>query len=149
MKQKGFTLVELLIYFGLLSILMTILMRVFTGITDVQLSSEAASHVAEDARYIYSRLVYDVPRASNIVSSGSSLILLINGVANTYSVSSGNLVLANGDGINQLNSVGTQVSDLSFTEIGKSIQIKYTITSTTQDINGPDSKIIETTIALR
>lgn len=149
MKKTGFTLVELLIYIGLLAILMAILTRLFTGITDVQLTSEATGAVEEDSRYIYSRLAYDIPRATNIVGTGSSLILLINGVANTYSISGNNLVLANDAGVNQLNSIGSGVTNLSFTQVGNSVQIAFTITSTIESSGGPDTRNIETTIALR
>ncbi len=159
-SKKGFTLVELLIYIGLLTILMAILTRIFTGIIDVQLSSEATGAVEEDGRYIYSRLTYDVGRATGVVTpavpgdQSNSLTLLIDGVANTYSISSNNLMLANGQGADQLNSEGTTISNVSFERLGNvggkdSVQVKYTITSTTQQVSGPDTKNIETTIALR
>lgn len=158
--NKGFSLVELLIYIGLLTILMTILTRMFTSITDVQLSSEATGAVEEDGRYIYTRFAYDVGRASSVVtpaslgSQSSTLTILIDGVANTYSLSSGNLMLANGQGAQQLNSVGSTISNLTFERLGNvngkdSIQVNYTVSSTTQQVNGQDTKNIQTTIALR
>lgn len=160
MKNKGFSLVELLIYIGLLAILMAILTRIFTGIVDVQLSSEATGSVEEDSRYIYTRLAYDVGRTDSVVTpanlgdQSSSLTLLINGIVNTYSLSGTNLMLANDQGASPLNSMNTGISNVSFQLLGntggeKSVQIKYTITSTTQQANGPDTKSIETTIALR
>ena len=159
-KAKGFTLVELLIYMGLLTILMAILTRIFTGIIDVQLSSEATGAVEEDGRYIYSRLTYDVGRAASILTPSSlgdqtnTLTILIGDVAHTYAIDNNNLVLANNQGIDQLNSVGTRISNVSFQRLGNvggkdSIQIKFTITSTTEQVNGPDTKNIETTVALR
>jgi len=153
--RQGFSIVELLIYIGLLAILMVIMTRVFTSIIDVQLSSEATGSVEEDGRYIYSRVAYDIDRASGVVTPANagdisnSLTLLIDGMANTYTLVSGNLMLENALGLNQLNSVGTNVSNLSFQKIANSIQIKFTISSTTQQINGPDTKNIETTVALR
>jgi len=155
-KNTGFTLVELLIYSGLLAILITILTRLFTATVDVQLSSEAASAVEEDSRYIYSRLAYDLAQADSIVlpaspgTSSNSLTIMIGSVAHTYSVSDSNLML----GTDQLNSSGTILSNVSFYRLGNvngkdSIQIKFTITSTTQNISGPDTKNIETTIAQR
>jgi type II secretory pathway pseudopilin PulG len=155
-KNRGFTIVELLIYSGLLAILITILTRLFTATVDVQLSSEAASAVEEDSRYIYSRLAYDITRADSIVTlaspgeSSNSLTITIGSVANTYSMIGNNLML----GTDQLNSSGTILSNLSFYRLGNvngkdSIQIKFTITSTTQQVNGPDTKNIETTITQR
>ena len=159
-KQNGFSLVELLIYIGLLLTLMVIVTRIFTAIIDVQLSTEATGSVEEDGRYIYSRLAYDIGRATSVVTPATlgaqsgSLTLLIGGTANTYSLSSNNLVLANGLGVDQLNSSGTSISNLSFQLLGNvngkdSLQIKYTITSTTQLTSGTDTKDIETTVALR
>lgn len=158
--RQGFTLVELLIYFGLLTILMTILTRIFTGINDVQLESVATGAVEEDGRYLYSRLAYDIARATSVVTpaalgdSTGTLTLMIGTVANTYSINSTNLILANDQGADQLNSVGTQISNLSFRRLGNvngkdSVQVKFTITSTTLQVKGPDTKDIETTIALR
>jgi len=159
-KNSGFTLVELLIYIGLLTIFMSIVTRIFTGIIDVQLSSEATGSVEEDGRFIYSRMAYDVSRATSVItpsdlgSQTNSLIILIGGVTNTYRVSGDNLVLDNNFGTNQLNGMGTHISNLSFQRLGNvngqySIQMKFTITSTTQQINGPDTKNIETTIAIK
>lgn len=159
-KNRGFTLVELLIYIGLLTIFMSIVTRIFTGIIEVQLSSEATGSVEEDGRFIYSRLSYDVSRATSVLTpSGlgdqtNSLTILIGGETHTYSMNSNNLMLVNNLGANQLNSAGTRISNLSFQRLGNvngqySIQAKFTITSTTQQINGPDTKNIETTIALK
>ncbi len=145
MKKNGFTIVELLLYIGLLTIFMTIVTRLFTGITDEQLSAEAAGAVEQDSRFLYNRFAYDIPRASGIVNAGSSLTLVIDGVQISYQLNNGNL-LRLGDA---LNSAGTRISDLSFSQVGKSVQMKFTITSTTQTVRGADSKTIETTIALR
>lgn len=160
LNKTGFSLVELLIYIGLLAILMTILSRIFTGIIDVQLSSEATGAVEEDGRFIYARMAYDIGRAQSVVSPvnlgdvADTLILQIDGVTNTYNVSSNNLVLTNAYGSSQLNSVGSVISNLSFQRLGNvngkdSILVTYTVTSTTVNIRGADTKTIETTIALR
>jgi len=144
-KQRGFSLVELLIYFGLLAILLAIMTGIFGGITDVQLSSEATGAVEEDSRYIYTRLAYDIGRATSVVSvSTNELILLIDNAATTYRIFNNNLVL----GADPLNSVGTQISNLSFQRLGNSIQIIFTITSTTKDVRGFQTKNMETTFAL-
>lgn len=160
MKKTGFTLVELLIYMGLLTILMTILTRIFTGINDVQLQNVATGAVEEDGRFLYTRLAYDIGRAASVVTPATlgeqtnTLTIMIGSVANTYSINSTNIILANDQGAYQLNSVGTQISNLSFRRLGNvngkdSIQVHYTLTSTTVQVSGPDTKEIETTIALR
>src|SRR4030043_559602 len=156
-KDRGFTLVELLIYSGLLIMLLGMLTRMFTGITDVQLESVATGAVEEDARYIYSRLSYDVSRATSVVTPSNlgdqtnSLTLLVDSIVTTYAISNNNLLLTNNQGANQLNSVGTTISNLSFRRLGNvggkdSIQMTFTITSTTEQVSGPDTKDMETTI---
>jgi type II secretory pathway pseudopilin PulG len=159
-KQKGVTIVELLIYMGLLTILMTILTRLFTATIDVQLTSEATGGVEEDARYIYSRLAYDLTRAESIVtpaspgSTSTTLTIMVGSVVYTYRVSGMNLILVSDMGEGSLNSYMTGISNPTFTLLGsdtgkKSIQVKYTITSTIQSSSGVVSRNIETTIAQR
>ena len=159
-KHTGFTIVELLIYMGLLTILMTILTRLFTATIDVQLSGQATGAVEEDSRYIYSRLAYDISRAESIVTpaspgeSANSLTIMIGQVSNNYSVSDTNFILTNDQGAGVLNSYGTSISNVTFTQLGpvtgkKSIHVTYTVTSTIQSSSGPDIRTMETTISLR
>lgn len=159
-KQKGFTLVELIIYMGLLTILMTILTRLFTATIDVQLTSEATGGLEEDSRFIYSRLAYDLTRAETIVtpgtpgSSSNTLTIIIGPATYTYRVVGTNLMLESGTGESALNSYMTAISNVSFTELGpvagkKSIQVKYTMTSTIQSSSGTVTRDIETTITQR
>ncbi len=158
--RQGFTLVEMLIYMGLLTIMMVILTRMFTAILDVQLESESANFIESDSRYIFSRLAYDIHRANAFVSPAtpgqttSSLILDISGVSNTFFINNSNLQVINDVGKNVLNSFGTHVSDLTVKRLGNpngknSVQISFTITSTTQRVSGADSKNAQMTIGLR
>src|SRR5689334_20376440 len=109
-NNKGFTMVELLLYMGLLAIFLTMLTRLFTATLDVQLGSEATGMVEEDSRYIYSRFAYDISRANAVVVpvalgiSSNTLTIMIGSVANTYSLSGTNLMLANNLGAGALNS---------------------------------------------
>lgn len=155
-KQSGFTIVELLIYIGLLTILMIILTRLFTATIDVQLTSEATGGLEEDSRFIYSRLAYDLTRADAIVtpdtpgSNSDSLTIRIGSEAYTYRVIGTNLMLDD----EPLNSYMTDISNITFTMIGpdegkKSIQVTYTMTSTIQSSSGTVTRDIETTITQR
>src|SRR5688572_24260327 len=67
-SQKGFSLVELLIVMGLMSILLLVLTDMFTSMLNVQTSTKAHSSVTEDGRFILSRLSYDVQRASSVTT---------------------------------------------------------------------------------
>lgn len=158
--KKGFTIVELLLYMGLLTVFMVIMTRMFTSILDVQLESVSTGAVAQDSRYLYTRLLYDVKRAASIVTPAvvgettNSLTIMIGTVATTYTVSTDALVLINDMGVNRLNSYATRVRDLSFQRLGTgegkhSIRIMFTIDSTTQKVSGPETKTVTTTVALR
>ncbi|OGG34950.1 hypothetical protein A2363_01875 [Candidatus Gottesmanbacteria bacterium RIFOXYB1_FULL_47_11] len=160
MKKKGFTIVELLLYMGLLTVFTVIMTHMFTSILDVQLESVATGAVSEDSRYLYGRLTYDIKRAASIVTppvvgeTTDSLTIMIGTVANTYRMSGDAIVLVNDAGVNRLNGSATRISGLSFQRLGKaegknSIRIAFTIDSTTQKVSGPETKTVTTTVALR
>lgn len=159
---RGFTLVELLIYIGMISILFTVFTQIFGYILDAQLESEATSSVQQDGRFILSRLAYDIRRANSIVVPGAlggqstSLQLTIGGVSYTYNLNSGNLELTNNLGTNTINSGDTIVSNLNFTRLGNSgpntkntIQVEYTVTSKVIRPKGLETKGFQTTIGIR
>lgn len=161
--RQGFTLVEMLLYMGLLTILTALLTRIFTAILDIQLESEAHSAVQQDSRYLFSRFVYDINRASAIVTPSApgvqsqTLVLLVNGISYTYALANDNLTLTNDAGVAALNSYGTKVPSATFTRYGNtgstqkkdSVQILLTVQSITQPITGPKQETLETTITLR
>lgn len=160
--QKGFTLIELVIYMGILSILMSVLTGLFGAIIDVQLESESRSSVDQDGRYILSRLAHDMRSADAIVIPANpgdlpsdTLQITINSVDYIYSLDfGGNLQVENNLGITLLNSFDTQVSDLTFTRIGTggsndTVRIDYTITSEIQRPSGPESQSFQTTLGLQ
>ncbi len=160
-NPKGFTLVEMLLYMAIFSILMGVLIQIFFSAIDTQLTSKATSSVDQDGAYILSRLNYDISRAQAVTSpssygvGASSLSLQIGGASYTYSLDSNeNLVLNNTYGINQLNSVDTVLSNLSFTRIGNpggkdTIQLNFQLKSTTQRNTGYELRNFTTTVSLR
>src|SRR5476651_71820 len=101
-SRKGFTLIELVLYIGILTILLTLMSSIFTSILDVQLESTATSSVNQDGRYLLSKLLYDVKSSSAIVvpsnpgTVSGTMQLTINSINYTYSASSsGNLQVVN------------------------------------------------------
>ncbi len=162
-KQKkllGFTLVELLIYMGLISILMVMITQLFGAIFDVKIESEANSAVDQDGRFILSRLIHDIERSSAIItplnygSSSGNLVLTISGAANTYSVSGGNLQLTNNSGTNSVNSSQTTVSNMTFQKIGdeaanETVKITFTVSSIAQRTAGSEVRTFQTTVGRR
>ncbi|HEX7042243.1 MAG TPA: prepilin-type N-terminal cleavage/methylation domain-containing protein [Patescibacteria group bacterium] len=154
--EKGFTLVELLLYTGLFTILLVVLLEVFSAIIDVQLTSQSTTSTTQDGQYILARLSYDLGRATAITSPSGlgttafSLTVTISGNPVTFSLSNGNL----DEGSTQLNGYDTTVSSFSVKRLQStngidSITVAFTLTSKTKNGNGPDTKNFQTTISLR
>ena len=159
-SKKGFSIIELLLYMGILTILLVITMQMFSSIFDIQLESQATSSVAQDSKYIMGRFTYDLNRAESIStpSVGSlspTLALIIDGETFTYSLSGGGLILENNTTgtIDQLNSSETTVSNVSFLRLdgnGKdSVQMSFTLTSETIRRGGKEVESFQTTAGLR
>src|SRR5512146_26781 len=92
-KQKGTTIIELLIYLALLSIFLTVLLDVFVTTLDFKLSSESTSTLNQDTRYIFSKLSYDVYNADSFTIPNSfELHTTRGGVATNYTLVSGDLL---------------------------------------------------------
>ncbi len=158
MKNKtGFTMVEMLMVMGIMSILVVILSQVFGAILTMKLRSQATTAVAQDGRYAISRLAYDVARASDITSgSGGTLRLLIGGTSYVYQREGTTLVLSVGGGASQaLTSIGSQITALNFTHFAdmggkKSVQINLTIAASIIQSGGATlARSLTTTVATR
>lgn len=153
--QKGFSLVELIIYMGVLSMLIGVMSVLFSSILNTQLDSASTSSIDQDARYIQARMAYDMQRASSIVSvTANTLQVLANSINYTYSLDgSGNLQITDNTGSYQLNSVDTTVSGLSFQTISNgsndTVRVTYTITSDIQETSGQESRTVQTTLGLQ
>jgi type II secretory pathway pseudopilin PulG len=158
--QKGFTLVEMVLYMGLLTLLLLLFTNIFMAILDTQLSSQSTGSVAQDGRFLYSRLIYDINRASsislpaNLGNTGNTLQLQINGVSYQYALSSGNLMISDATSSAQLNSYDTKISGLQFKRIGNingkpTIQMTFTVTSKEVLHGTVDSKSFQTTAGIR
>jgi hypothetical protein len=159
-NRSGFTIVELLVYAGILTIFLYVMTNIFTSVLDMQLESETASAVVQDGGYILSRLTYDMGRASEIVEpngigvESAQLVLRINAVDYRYRAVNGNFILSRDATSDALNSFGTGISNLSFRRYGNvngknSIRVAFTLASTTERSSGPEVREYQTTIGLR
>jgi type II secretory pathway pseudopilin PulG len=157
---EGFTLVEMLLYMGLLSMLLLIFTNIFTAILDTQLSSTATGSVAQDGRFIYSRFIYDINQATavttpaNLGDTTNILVLQNNGITYQYQLINGNLEIDDGTTSAQLNSFDTSVSNLQFKKIGNvggrpTVQLDFTITTKINGHGTAESKNFQTTAGLR
>lgn len=154
-KKTGFTLVELMLYMGLMASLLVVLTEIFLSVMALQTESSSVANVGNNARFVLARLFYDFKRADTIVTPTSlgqttaTAEFTVDGVNYTYGTGSdGELTITSGGETDNLTGVGSRISDLSFTRLGNvggenSLQIKYTLTE------GKESRNYQTTVALR
>jgi type II secretory pathway component PulJ len=158
-NNKGVTMVELLIYIGLLSLFLTVLTTLFVSIFKLQLTTQSTSSLTQDTRFIIARMGYDIENASS-VSVISPSTLQFNGTSSYSRDESGNLILTIGGVSNKLNGLDTSISGITFQKIGSqppapatppppTIQVKFTINSNVIEQSGPRSQDIQTTYGLR
>ena len=158
--RKGYTLVELLIFMAMLSILLVIFTQIFSLIVDARLESESTSIVAQDGNYLLNRLMYDVARTNTINlpnavgATDTTLDITIDGVNYVYALNGANLQLTVNSSVYQLNSIGTTISDLTFKRIGNddgkdTVQLGFTVTSKILEAGGSEFKSYQTTAGLR
>ncbi|CAN5209357.1 hypothetical protein BH09PAT2_BH09PAT2_05210 [soil metagenome] len=159
-KKDGFTLIELILFMGLFSVLMVVLLRVFTTIIEQQAEVESYSAVESDRLYLLSRLGYDIARATAITvpsavgNQGQTLTLTIGGLNYTYTLTSGNLTLTTPSGTDILNQFGTTITTLNFRRLGNvngknTINFSMTIRSKISRPQGFETKTINTTFGTR
>jgi type II secretory pathway pseudopilin PulG len=160
-SQKGTTIVELLLYMGILSILLTTLTSIFISALDVQSESNATSAVEQDGNYILARLDYDIHRAQSISippsngATSSGFQVLVDGANYTYTIDGNNLILTNNIGANNLNNYGTSISNFSVERFGNTggkentLKINFTVTGREQRVSKLETKDFETNISLR
>ncbi len=136
-KREGFTLIELLIFMGIFSILIVVLFQLFVAVFDVQLESQSTSAVAQDGRYIVNKLSYDIKNSTSSAilspaagSTGQTLVIASPATTYTYSLSNGNLDIHDSalNTTDQLNSINTQVSSISFFRLSDTSNQYSTIT---------------------
>src|SRR4030042_100579 len=100
-NNSGFTLIQILLYMGIFSILIIVLFTLLTSISDVQLESKSTATVSSDGRYILNRFAYDIARADSISSpisvgsQSSSLEFQSEGITYTYTLSNRNIIFTN------------------------------------------------------
>ena len=136
----GTTIVELLLYMGLLSIFIVMVVNLFGQVLSVQTNSTSESNVQTNGNFILTKLSQDINLADDIITplnigQTATSIVLKNGLNNTsYTVVVGRLVLTDSSGNYNLNDVDTIISDFLVKRLGNSggkhgLQISYKITS--------------------
>ncbi len=166
-RTNGFTIIEMVIYMGLLSILIALMSQLFIATVGIKVESEAGASVQQDGNYIISRIAYDIHRASRIIApalgqTGSTLSLGIieSGVEQiyTYLLANTTLTLLDGSTTDSIHSATTNVSTFSVTRVGNSatranakdtVQFLITISSTYRPPSGIQQMTFQSTAGLR
>lgn len=139
-NNKGFSLLELLIYMAILAGFLMVITNIFFMVTGNSAREEARSEVQQNLRFATLQIVNDVRLAKNIIApvSGESNVLDLDMGSSTtrFNVTGGALVKTinlglPGETASNITvdnvSVGVAESPLIFTRIGDTIQINLTI----------------------
>ncbi|MFA5776466.1 MAG: hypothetical protein WC988_02845 [Patescibacteria group bacterium] len=124
LNKKGVTLVELLIYLGLATIMLVILSELFVSILNESVETQNYSMVQTDGRYITARLRYTVNNADSITTPAnlgdtSSELTTVNGGSQFhYYVNGEKLYLNDGTGDYLMSNLDTKITDLVFSRQG-------------------------------
>lgn len=147
MNKKGFTIIELLLYIGMLAGFILVLGQLFFSILDSQLESQANSAVDTEGQYLLTRLSYDIRRAASLTTpaalgqTAATLVLDIGGTAHTYSLNGSNLTLTVSGNTYLLNSQTVSVTGFSVQRLGNpapakpSVLVDLDITSETVSLH--------------
>lgn len=124
MTNKGVTLVELLIYLGLSSIMLVILGELFVSILNESVETQNYSAVQTDGRYITARLRYTINNADSITTPAnlgdtSGELTTVNGGSQFhYYVNGDKLYLNDGTGDYLISNLDTKITELGFSRQG-------------------------------
>lgn len=150
--RKGFTLIELILYVSIITIVMSALIPFAWNVIEGGAKSSVEQDVSSQARFISQRIMYEIRNASDINSVSASSISLK--VANAsldptiIDLFGGNIRIKQGPGqADILNSTDTTITSLTFTDYSsadlkaKNIQFTFTIddnyTGARQEFNAP------------
>src|SRR3990172_9672467 len=102
LNQKGLTLVEIIIYFTLLSIILVIITDLLIKVAESSLESTSKTIIETEAEVIVKRISYDIRRAESIAipanpgDISSNLQLVINGTNINYSLIGSSITIDDG-----------------------------------------------------
>jgi len=124
LNNKGVTIVELLIYLGLSTIMLLILSELFVSILNESVKTQNYSAVQTDGRYILNRLKTQINNANsvtvpaNLGDSASELELVVNSVSHRYYVDNEKLYFNDGTGDYLVSHADSRITNVLFTRTG-------------------------------
>lgn len=139
--EKGFTLIELILYIAIVTIVVSAMIPFAWNVIEGGVKSTTEQEVFSNARFVSERIKYEIRNASGITSVGASSISLTNFSPDTTTVIDLNVptgkirINKNGTGAVNLNSNDTTATALTFTNYTsvdnktKNIQFNFTLGS--------------------
>ncbi|HSX58124.1 MAG TPA: prepilin-type N-terminal cleavage/methylation domain-containing protein [Candidatus Saccharimonadales bacterium] len=142
-NQKGTSLIELLLYIAILSIIFVVIVDLSISSGSLKQEAESQTSLQTDASYLVNRLSYEVKNSDTITSpaslgqTSSSLVLTTGSETHTFSLSGANLLYQKTLGLitssANLNSNLTSVSNLAVQRLGSgsgkaSFKITFSLT---------------------
>jgi hypothetical protein len=138
--KKGISIVEFLVYMGLVAAFLVVTTEILFQATDNKLETEGTVAVAREGEFILNRLGYDILRSTSVVSpnlpgvSSSELSLNISGTTYRYFVLNNVLRLQVDSDTQDISGFGSQVTGFTATylETGSAkptVQLTFTLTS--------------------
>ena len=160
MKRNGVTLIELLIFVGIFTIVMGTFVTMLVAITNVQTHQSSQAAVTRESQFLLQQIQYNVELASVIDipqdTATTTLRLRMPSAAidpTIISVSSGTVYIQQGNGPQvALTSAKVSVSNLSFTRRANppghdSVSTAFTIAYNTSNFGQMFSEIFQTSVA--
>jgi hypothetical protein len=149
--QSGVTIVELLVYMGIFMGFLVLLSGMFVSTLDVQQTATDTARIEQDSQYLYSRLQYDINRATAVTTPAndgdtSQTLALTTATGNiSYILDNNQLKLVSAAGTNVLTSPEIMATSVSFQKLGdggdaKSIRIQLNLQSTKPGVSNPESR---------
>ena len=162
--QKGTSLIELLLYFALLTVILLIAVDLMIRTGEFSMEASNQNVLQEDARFIGNRLTYDIHQAGAVTTPASlgqttqTLTFTVGTETHTYSLNGGSLEYQEIVGPNtqtaNINSNLTKINSLSFQRLGNTngkhtIKITFEVEDLKGKKGGPLKKTFETVVGLR
>jgi len=157
--NRGFTLVEFILYFGLSSILLVVVASLFLTMLDARSTIAAVTSLDRDGQYIMGRLQYDVRRSTEVLAplnpgdTAQQLQLTTPDGPISYQLVDQILMLQTDDSPMTLH-VDTTVESFQVTRLGTTegtpmLRVELTLQSPTIETTGQRTRSYVTTIGLR
>jgi hypothetical protein len=152
----GFTLVEVLIYMGLLTGFLLVISAVFSITISTQTDVVQSQQIDQDTQYLIAKIQYEVQNADSITTpaangdTASSFAIVSSGTTYTYFVEDDQLKVSDGIEENVLTSPDVRVTSLDILRLGNTYGLSaLSFDLTIQNILNNESRPLHFSVGLR